>query len=249
MVLAVVVFKLLGWAFRPLWETSPSRHAGPARRRGPEMGNVRIEDDLLGHPLEVRFDRDLEGGVVYTRVVVDLRGQSPGMLKIAPPGWASRIARMFGNQDITVGDPAFDDHFVIMAKPESLAHRVFAPERRARVTAAVRRIGLQWAPFIDLTAEKLSVGVVAHLRSQRAIVDLLATAREFVEVLREIGSTTGIVWVGETTTSPGQCQVCGAELVSEVVYCASCRTPHHEECWRYTGECSTFACREQRFSR
>ncbi len=47
----------------------------------------------------------------------------------------------------------------------------------------------------------------------------------------------------------GRCPVCGSEMRDRPVACLRCRTPHHEECWRYTGECSTFACRERRYTR
>ena len=203
-----------------------------------------MDEKILGQAMQVRFDRDPESGWIYSRVAVDLRGRSPGMLKIAPPGAASRIARMFGNQDIVIGDDAFDDHFIIMANPESLAHRVFAPERRARMIAAVRRMGNWQAPFIDLTAEKLSVGVLADVEDRRGRENLLATARDFVEVLLEIGPVTEIVWLDSSRVSGGQCQVCGTEMRERIVFCAKCRTPHHEECWRYAGECSTYACKE-----
>jgi hypothetical protein len=47
-----------------------------------------------------------------------------------------------------------------------------------------------------------------------------------------------------------QCQVCGGSLgQGTVVYCRRCATPHHEDCWIYATECSTFACRERRFLR
>ena len=49
--------------------------------------------------------------------------------------------------------------------------------------------------------------------------------------------------------SEGECQVCGEKMESRVVFCGKCRTPHHEECWSYVGQCSTFACREIRFTR
>jgi hypothetical protein len=46
------------------------------------------------------------------------------------------------------------------------------------------------------------------------------------------------------------CQVCGASLAQgPVVFCRRCATPHHEECWTYARECSTFACKERRFER
>jgi hypothetical protein len=49
--------------------------------------------------------------------------------------------------------------------------------------------------------------------------------------------------------SAGDCQVCGEKMESRVIYCGKCRTPHHEECWSYVGQCSTFGCREIRFTR
>jgi hypothetical protein len=47
----------------------------------------------------------------------------------------------------------------------------------------------------------------------------------------------------------GECQVCGEKMESRVVFCAKCRTPHHEECWSYVEQCSTYGCREIRFTR
>jgi hypothetical protein len=44
------------------------------------------------------------------------------------------------------------------------------------------------------------------------------------------------------------CQVCGEPIVSNMVYCRRCFTPHHLECWQYNGLCSTYGCRETRYS-
>jgi len=55
------------------------------------------------------------------------------------------------------------------------------------------------------------------------------------------------VEVVATSTPGGTCQVCGTWMEERVVWCARCRTPHHRECWDYTGMCSTFGCREIRF--
>lgn len=43
------------------------------------------------------------------------------------------------------------------------------------------------------------------------------------------------------------CQVCGEEIESDMVFCRRCRTPHHLDCWQYTGCCSTYGCRETRY--
>jgi len=247
-----VVLGMWGWglslSLREEGRRRAARAASAARWTGAWtsefQGTALLVTRIHGRRADVRLERDRESGLRYTRVTVDLRGKSPGTLKIAPPGWASRIARMFGDQDILIGDRAFDDHFIIMANPESLAHRLFSVERRARMISAIRRIGRGWAPFVDLTREALHVGVVAEVQSDRQMQDLLETARELVEAVFEAGHTTGILWIGETKTEGGQCQVCGSEMTDRIVRCAKCGTPHHEECWRYAGECSTYACQE-----
>lgn len=43
------------------------------------------------------------------------------------------------------------------------------------------------------------------------------------------------------------CQICGDHITTDMVFCRRCKTPHHRECWEYTGHCSVFACRETQF--
>jgi hypothetical protein len=38
------------------------------------------------------------------------------------------------------------------------------------------------------------------------------------------------------------CGVCGDALASDIVICSRCNTPHHRECWQYSGGCSTYGC-------
>lgn len=45
------------------------------------------------------------------------------------------------------------------------------------------------------------------------------------------------------------CKVCGDRIGGDLVLCTRCRTPHCQECWEFTGACSTFACGETRFVR
>ena len=247
-VLGAIFVGMVAWGLQVSTETRRKTREAAVDSRVQSALRFRIGPvvprEIHGCRIDVRVERDRESGLRYTRVCVDLRGKSPGTLKIAPPGWASRVARMFGDQDIVIGDRAFDNHFIIMANPVSLAQRLFSVERRARLISAVRRIGRGWAPFIDLTKEALNVGVVAAVQSDPQLLDLVATARDFVEALLEIGANSGVVWVEEARAAGGQCQVCGTEMADRVVQCAACGTPHHEECWLYAGECSTYACQE-----
>src|SRR5688572_10845829 len=59
------------------------------------------------------------------RLCVDFRGVSPGTLKIFQEGFFTPIARLFGAQDLRIGDKAFDALYVVKASPASLASRIF----------------------------------------------------------------------------------------------------------------------------
>lgn len=43
------------------------------------------------------------------------------------------------------------------------------------------------------------------------------------------------------------CQICGEEILTEMVFCRQCQTPHHRECWEYFGRCAVFGCQESEY--
>jgi hypothetical protein len=45
-----------------------------------------------------------------------------------------------------------------------------------------------------------------------------------------------------TTDRKGRCLVCGEGLAQTVVWCTRCATPHHRDCFAYTGHCALFGC-------
>jgi len=46
-----------------------------------------------------------------------------------------------------------------------------------------------------------------------------------------------------TTKNELTCQICGDQInFKNVVYCNDCGTAHHDDCWKYNGQCSTFGC-------
>jgi hypothetical protein len=52
---------------------------------------------------------------------------------------------------------------------------------------------------------------------------------------------------GDEMSLPGSPPVEGADRA--VVFCAGCGTPHHEDCFSYSGSCSVYACGSLRYSR
>lgn len=60
-----------------------------------------------------------------------------------------------------------------------------------------------------------------------------------------LAAAAGIAFVeGEEAQllEEGKCGVCGESLAGEVVICRRCNTPHHRECWQFTGGCATYGC-------
>lgn len=53
----------------------------------------------------------------------------------------------------------------------------------------------------------------------------------------------------EDGTREVNCPYCGEAVATRVVYCCSCDTPHHEECFRESGVCCTYACGSTRYGR
>jgi hypothetical protein len=206
------------------------------------LGRPQMRFRIGGRDARIEVHAGSKNHPPYTRVTVDARGRSPGSLHLLPEGFGQSFLKIFGAQDIEIGDAAFDADFVIKATPESLAYGLFSPERRRRVTGAVYRIRSLGDPKVDLDANQLSVQVRAYLASEGALLQLVKTAEEFGEFLWGTPVEPGIQ-VGEVRIlSGGECPVCGTRMGTGVVRCQACQTPHHSECWAYMGRCSTYGC-------
>jgi hypothetical protein len=182
----------------------------------------------------------------YSRVTLDVRGVSPGQLHILEDGFGQSFMKLFGAQDLNIGDPSFDADYVIKAMPESVASQVFRSDRRREAIRAVRRIKSYIHPTVDLDHQQLTVKVRQYLRNEADLLELIAAAREFAACAIVLPKPAGIV-LGEVRVSTGgDCPVCGTAMQQDVLRCESCRTPHHRECWEYMGRCSTYACKGTR---
>lgn len=51
-----------------------------------------------------------------------------------------------------------------------------------------------------------------------------------------------------TESGRAHCPVCCGDLDLQVVFCARCATPHHGECWQFTGVCAIYACGSGQFT-
>lgn len=223
-----------------------AKKVGGTYEPGRFMVRAHMRYTVHGRSAQLEFFDGSKNSSPYTRVEVDLRGRSPGAMRILQEGFGQGFLKMFGAQDIHVGNRDFDALYVVKATPESLAGRIFRADRRDRVCATVRALGNFPNPTIDLTRETLTVQIRDSVIDEPSMMKVVQCANEFLAYVLDLEPDSGITWVEHARGPGGQCQVCGTEMKSGVVYCARCRTPHHGECWTYMGSCSTYGCRETR---
>jgi hypothetical protein len=221
---------------------------GGSYQDGGLFGEPQVTLTLGGRPAWIEYFRgDLNNfKASWTRVVVGVRGVSTGSLHILQEGFGQSFLKVFGAQDITVGDADFDARYVIRATPESLATRVFRPEQRHQVIASTQRLRRMTDPTIDLDTSTLIVQVREYVGNERDLMELVKTAEEFLAYVLVPTPPTGIEFVDVRVSAVGLCLVCGTALREAPVRCEACRTPHHRECWAYMGRCSTYGCRGRR---
>lgn len=204
-----------------------------------------LEFMLLDRPTRMEFHRGSRNSPPRSRLEVTLKDRPPGTLHILPEGFGQSFLKLFGAQDITIGDAQFDSDYVIKATPESLAAQLFNPLRRSRVMASVRRLSSFQNPTIDLEYGRLSINVREFCTDEGRLLAMVQTAEDFLKYLFPVPGPApepGIQWGEVRVLEGGHCQVCGMPMKEGVVRCELCRTPHHEECWQYAGRCSMFGC-------
>jgi hypothetical protein len=130
---------------------------------------------------------------------------------------------------------------------EELYRKVFADSELAWMLRSWR-VGFEWS----VRPAEFLLRIRALPRNGEELWRWLKGAYRLLEAVPgfEGGPSVQITTVSQPSLAESLCQICGASLgQGAVVYCRSCATPHHEDCWGYAGECSTFACKERYFMR
>jgi hypothetical protein len=166
--------------------------------------------------------------------------------------WGFR--RLMGVEDIEIGSPQFDKAYFIAGNNRSAVRELLTASVQAVIFklggvqnfgfGSVRDVQIEWA------GGRLTVTKPCYLSTYESLEKFVELSAELF--LAAIGSQSGgIEFVGEVKepdAGEAQCQVCGEPLASDLVYCSSCNTPHHRECWEYFGGCSTYACGQKRYT-
>ena len=163
------------------------------------------------------------------------------------------LQELFGMQDIEVGQPAFDKPYIVRGDDVAAVRQFLTP---AVQVAAINLLAFKpphWinqrgaALHVQLGPELLAVSRGTPVSDAAELLGFVRAALAFYDAAADSLPHEGMELVLTSTTVVPHCMVCGAELVTDIVYCRRCKTPHHRECWEYSGNCSTYGCRETQY--
>ncbi len=239
-VMAVVVVFVILWANKQ----AEIARQNIARVLEPFAGRM-IEASLFGSA-GAEFEMDGVGGRMswhsgsknnpaYTQI--EFHHRAPGLLRLRHEGFMGSVRKLFGGQDIQVGDAAFDGVFQVEATPESFARQALTREARTAL--------LGWSPQVvfDVQRERILLRVGRYLpRDESFLGQFVADARTLLGAVQSQGErATGVV-ITSMTTAGGDCPTCGVALDGPSPACAKCGARQHADCWQYMGMCATYAC-------
>ena len=153
-------------------------------------------------------------------------------------------------QDLQTGDAEFDDLFVVQGGDEDTIRHLLNDQVRGQLKELYR---LLRSNEIGVTCSGGNIIVTKSL--MMSTTDMLEV---FVEMTLKLydqlrqAAVEGIDFDAEAITVQARgavCQVCGDDIDTPPVFCRSCKTPHHQDCWEYYGACSTYGCGQKRYIR
>ena len=207
------------------------------------------------------------GGSHYTQV--HITGQQPTTrCEVYPEGTWSRVGQLRGMEDVLIGSPAFDRRYVIQGESPAALRNLLSPGVRRQIERLRSFLG-NGDIYVSFNRRELLVKKQSFIRDYhrlREFVELatalydqsVLTAREGIEFIGSTGlhepavptGAGGIEFTGDVPLPDVKeviCQICGETITSDMVFCRRCRTPHHQDCWKYYRACSTYGCRETKY--
>jgi hypothetical protein len=182
-----------------------------------------------------------------TQVSIENKGGSAGTFRIIPT-W-SRGGRLIGGRPTPTGHAQFDLHFLSRSEPPGLIGDLFAGNRGELLARSLLYLPRGTSCRVMLTLSDLRIRMPWLIRDRRILERLFDAADNFGTALHEAMSEAGYAILAVGVGSNARCPVCISPLEQEIVLCIRCRTPHHQGCWDYTGECALFACGGRRWIR
>lgn len=150
-------------------------------------------------------------------------------------------------QEVVV-DAEFERTYVVLANDVSEARNLLIEPVRWQL---LRLRGMLGDDFLHVSINRGEMQVIKQriVTQPAALEDLVRSVGELFDQAM-LTRSTGIEFLGNEqlqVISEATCQVCGESIITDMVFCRRCKTPHHLECWQYVGTCTTYGCQEKRF--
>jgi len=181
---------------------------------------------------------------------------------IAPENCLTRLGKKIGLGDLEIGHPSFDDAFFVRGNDEQQIHRLLD----GKVSAAFLQL---WGIFqqsdlwLSINTGKLTLRKQNLLRDLESIQQLTDTALPLIDELfhqseakpgaqqqqapKQQSAAAPATPAPDSRSSSEVCQFCGMMIEKDLVFCKSCQTAHHRGCWKSTGCCSSFGCKQRKY--
>jgi len=185
--------------------------------------------------------------------------------EIHPAGAFLRMKHFLGMKDVEIGSADFDRDYFISGSDVRALKLFLSPTVQATINE-LRSIGTRYHTFQWSESDFPIRGGQIYIAAGggRILIRKFGYSGEFrmlerfVQLSLELYDhaiatlSTGIDFVevdgaAKLNLAEAVCQICGEPIESDVVFCRSCKTPHHLECWKYYGACSTYGCGQKRY--
>jgi hypothetical protein len=186
-----------------------------------------------------------------TRVVARFANGIPFRMELAPVCRPSPPQAPKGTRPVRLGDPEFDRDYSVQANDLEMTRDFLDPAVRKGI-GNLHDTAPPGGMLVSINPERMLVQVDRNLGAQSealawVVQESLALHDALLEaVSRRMKQGIDIVerpGPPDVDAGPAVCKVCG-EPVSDgdVIVCALCNTPHHQDCWEYVGGCSIYGC-------
>ena len=197
----------------------------------------------------VLLNTQSHGGVPYTQVFIswpdaDFRCE----IQATREGVTPAPAAVRGLTDTPLRTSEFNQRFSVKANNADLARLILSDGVRWQIERLRAFLGHDDIS-ISFHRGRILVRKATFLRRQEDLEELALLSLELYDQ-GMLTRSVGIEFVDDGAAQivrEAVCKVCGEDIITDMVFCRRCKTPHHQECWHYYGACSTYGCRESRY--
>ena len=198
-------------------------------------------------PTELTYFRGSDKAPPWTKLHVSWAGPK---LRVVPESTWSSLKKVFGAQDIQVGERAFDERFLVQGDPTYVT-QALTPTARGKLMllydlgSTAGFFGRRPGVTFDVTPAGVIVKCLRNLtRERHELLSFLEHALAVIAELRTAASGAPPISVAEVVKA-GKCPVCSDGSGTLSRRCRGCNAAYHPECWDYLGGCAIFGCEDR----